>query len=595
MSTAFTLPELGENVTAADVLRVMVAPGDDVQLEQAVLELETDKATVEVPSSIAGRVTEVKVKPGDKVKPGQVVFLVEAAATAPPAGGPPTVGGGEGDAPDVVPAAAGPATASPGDAARNEPVEAASAAPRVVEFVLPELGENVEGGDVTSVLVKAGSRIERDQPVIELETDKATVEVPSSVSGVIREVRVTTGRRVTVGDVVLVVETTETAPGVAPVKVQQVHAVPPPGGSDEPVAAAVAAAADGGLQQAVYGRRAPAGPDLPGMHETALEEAEGDAPRVAGGGVAGSDRAAHPPAPAAPSVRRVARELGVDIHEVKGTGAGGRISAEDVKAHVKRLMLAGGPKATATAGPAPVVLPDFSKWGAIERTPMRAVRRTTAERLSTAWAQIPHVTQFDLADITVIEGLRQQFGRRAEAAGGKLTVTAIALKVLGAALKAFPQFNASVDMSTGEIVLKQYVHVGIAVDTDRGLLVPVIRDVDRKNILQLAAELAAVSEKARAGKTTIEEMQGGCFTITNLGGIGGTHFTPIVNHPEVAILGLSRARTEPVWKDGAFVPRLMLPLSLSYDHRAIDGADGIRFLRWVAEALEQPFLLSLQG
>jgi pyruvate dehydrogenase E2 component (dihydrolipoamide acetyltransferase) len=258
-------------------------------------------------------------------------------------------------------------------------------------------------------------------------------------------------------------------------------------------------------------------------------------------------------------------------------------------------MLGGGPRQPGAPGPAPVTLPDFAKWGAIERKPMRAVRRTTAERLGTAWAQIPHVTQFDVADVTVIEQLRQQFGKRAEAAGGKLTVTAIALKVVAAALKAFPQFNASVDMATSEIVYKQYVHIGIAVDTDRGLLVPVIRDVDRKNILQISAELAQVSEKARTGKATLEEMQGGCFTITNLGGIGGTHFTPIVNHPEVAILGLSRSRMEPVWTDGAFVPRLMLPLSLSYDHRVIDGADGIRFLRWVAEALEQPFLLSLQG
>jgi pyruvate dehydrogenase E2 component (dihydrolipoamide acetyltransferase) len=332
------------------------------------------------------------------------------------------------------------------------------------------------------------------------------------------------------------------------------------------------------------------------MLEEALDEAQGDTRAGAKATPAAADiRAPRLPAPAAPSVRRAARELGVDLHDVRGTGQGGRISVEDVKAHVKKVMLGGGPKANVAAGPAPVVLPDFSKWGAIERKPMRAVRRTTAERLSVAWSQIPHVTQFDVADVTVIEQLRQQFGKRAEAAGGKLTVTAIALKVVAAALKAFPQFSASVDMATSEVVYKQYVHVGIAVDTDRGLLVPVIRDVDKKNILQLSAELAQLSEKARTGKTTIEEMQGGCFTITNLGGIGGTHFTPIVNHPEVAILGLSRAKMEPVWKDGEFVPRLMLPLSLSYDHRVIDGADGIRFLRWVAEALEQPFLLSLQG
>jgi pyruvate dehydrogenase E2 component (dihydrolipoamide acetyltransferase) len=244
---------------------------------------------------------------------------------------------------------------------------------------------------------------------------------------------------------------------------------------------------------------------------------------------------------------------------------------------------------------APAPLPDLAKWGPVERRPMRAVRRKTAAHLSRAWLTVPHVTQSDNADVTDLEELRTRFSARAEAAGGKLTMTAIALKIVAAALRKFPQFNASVDMATEEIVLKHYVHVGVAVDTDRGLLVPVLRDVDKRNIFELSVELARAAEKARAGKVTAEDLEGGCFTITNLGGIGGTYFTPIVNHPEVAILGLSRARMQPVWKDGAFHPRLMLPLSLSYDHRVIDGADGIRFLRWVAEAFEQPFLLSLEG
>jgi pyruvate dehydrogenase E2 component (dihydrolipoamide acetyltransferase) len=226
---------------------------------------------------------------------------------------------------------------------------------------------------------------------------------------------------------------------------------------------------------------------------------------------------------------------------------------------------------------------------------MRAVRRKTAEHLSAAWSTIPHVTQFDLADITALEELRKKHAKQAEAAGGSLTVTAIAVKVVAAALRVFPQVNSSVDIGAGEIVLKKFVNIGIAVDTDRGLLVPVIRDADQKNIIQLSVELAQLSEKARTRKISLDEMQGGCFSISNLGGIGGTYFTPIVNAPEVAILGISRARMEPVYKDGSFVPRFMLPLSLSYDHRVIDGADGIRFLRWVAEALEQPFLLSLQG
>jgi pyruvate dehydrogenase E2 component (dihydrolipoamide acetyltransferase) len=290
----------------------------------------------------------------------------------------------------------------------------------------------------------------------------------------------------------------------------------------------------------------------------------------------------------------MARELGVDVDRVSGSGAGGRISVDDVKAHVNRLVTEGSVGAGAAAGEP---LPDFSRWGEVERQPMRPVRRKTAEHLSVAWRTVPHVTQHGLADITGLEELRAKYAKQAEEAGGSLTITAIAVKVAAAALKVFPQFNASIDMAADEIVLKRYVNIGIAVDTDRGLLVPVIRDADTKNIVQLAVELTELSEKARNRKISLVEMQGGCFSISNLGGIGGSFFTPIVNLPEVAILGISRARMEPVYnkESGQFTPRLMLPLSLSYDHRAIDGADGARFLRWVAEAFEQPFLLSLQG
>jgi pyruvate dehydrogenase E2 component (dihydrolipoamide acetyltransferase) len=290
-------------------------------------------------------------------------------------------------------------------------------------------------------------------------------------------------------------------------------------------------------------------------------------------------------------VRRMARELGVEIAQVTGTGPSGRISADDVKAHVKRLVSGAGGSGGAAAEP----LPDFSRWGEVERQPMRAVRRKTAEHLSRAWATIPHVTQHDLADVTALDELRKRYAKQTEAAGGALTVTAIAVKVVAAALKVFPQFNASIDMAAGELLVKKYVNIGVAVDTDRGLLVPVIRDADTKNIIQLSVELSQLAEKARSRKISLEEMQGGCFSISNLGGIGGTSFTPIINAPEVAVLGISRTRMEPVYREGAFVPRLMLPLSLSYDHRVIDGADGIRFLRWVVEALEQPFLLALQG
>jgi pyruvate dehydrogenase E2 component (dihydrolipoamide acetyltransferase) len=286
----------------------------------------------------------------------------------------------------------------------------------------------------------------------------------------------------------------------------------------------------------------------------------------------------------------------VDIHEVKGCGPAGRISEDDVKAHAKGLLAAASVAQTPVAGHfAQPSLPDFSKWGKVERVSMRGVRRKTAQHLAEAWNTIPHVTQQDKADITELEQLRARFAPKAEEAGGKMTVTAIALKVVASAIKVFPQFNASIDMTKEEIVYKQYINVGVAVDTDRGLLVPVIREVDKKNIVELAAELTQLSKKARDKKLTPEEMEGGTFTITNLGGIGGTGFSPIVNHPEVAILGLSRSSMEPVWINGKFEARLVLPLSLSYDHRLIDGADAARFLRWIAEAFEQPFLLSVQG
>jgi pyruvate dehydrogenase E2 component (dihydrolipoamide acetyltransferase) len=313
------------------------------------------------------------------------------------------------------------------------------------------------------------------------------------------------------------------------------------------------------------------------------------------GKVAGTEH--RQPVPAAPHVRRLARELGVDIYEVKGSGPGGRIAEEDVKGHAKAMIstaatMQGAPRAGHFVQPQ---LPDFGKWGKIERVSMRGVRRKTAEHLAEAWNTIPHVTQHDRADITELEQLRARFGPKAEEAGGKMTVTAIALKVCAAALKVFPQFNASIDIEKEEIVYKQYISIGVAADTDRGLLVPVIRDVDKKNIVELAVELSQLSKKAREKKLSPSDMEGGTFTITNLGGIGGIGFTPIVNFPEVAILGLSRSRMEPEWINGKFEPRLILPLSLSYDHRLIDGADAARFLRWIAEAFEQPFLLSVQG
>jgi pyruvate dehydrogenase E2 component (dihydrolipoyllysine-residue acetyltransferase) len=458
------------------------------------------------------------------------------------------------------------------------------------DFTLPELGENVASGDVLRVLVKPGDTVAKDQPVLELETDKATIEVPSSVAGQVKEVKVKVGDKVTVGQAILSVDGDGSKPA-APAAAVAPAAEAPKAPTPPPAAAKPAAA--------------PPAPATPPAKAKTPEE-EDTRPVVPPSqkvvdinrGARQAAEAAEPDfpvAPAAPSVRRMARELGVDISQVAGSGPGGRISVDDVKAHTKKLVTT-VTAGTAVAGAAEA-LPDFTRWGAIDRQPMRAVRRKTAEHLSAAWATIPHVTQHDVADITALEELRKKYAKQVEAAGGSLTVTAIAVKVIAAALKAFPQFNSSIDLAANEIIYKKFVNIGIAVDTDRGLLVPVIRDADTKSITQISVELTQLSEKARNRKISLDEMQGGCFSISNLGGIGGTSFTPIVNAPEVAILGISRARMEPVYnkETSQFVPRLMLPLSLSYDHRVIDGADGIRFLRWVVEAIEQPFVLALHG
>ncbi len=479
------------------------------------------------------------------------------------------------------------------------------------DFTLPELGENVTAGDVVRVLVSPGDTVAKDQPLLELETDKATIEVPSTVAGTVKDVRVKQGERIKVGQVVLTVDDGGAAPKAAAAASTGAEAA-----GAKPKPQPVGAPEEGGLSQKEPGQAEGAASDGARRAREEADEGRADQPEAqqpAGivdakprrGEVVDINRGARatppaaaasaepveegPAAPAAPSVRRLARELGVDIRRVQGSGPGGRISNEDVQAFVKAVISGSGGAAPAS----PSALPDVTKWGEVERKPMSNIRRKTAEHLGNAWNQIPHVTQHDKADITAVEELRKKYAPQAEKAGGKLTMTAIALKVAAAALRRFPQFNASVDMTRNEIVYRKSIHVGVAVDTPRGLLVPVIRDVDRKGIIELAGDLAKVSEKARGGKLSLDDMQGGGFTITNLGGIGGTSFTPIVNWPEVAILGISRGGYEPVYDGHAFQPRLMLPLSLSYDHRVIDGADGARFLRWIAEAFEQPFVLSL--
>ena len=473
----------------------------------------------------------------------------------------------------------------------------------MTEFKLPNLGDGVAAGDVLRVLVKVGDTLAADQAVLELETDKATLEVPSTVGGRVAEIKVKPGDKVKPGQVVLVLEAAAAgaaapapaapspAPAPAPAKASIAAADSGPGQADGPI--------DRPMMMAANGPGQADGPiDRPMMAEAAPAERHDKVLAFQASRPAAPAPSTGLAAPAAPSVRRLARELGVDLHQVTGTGPGGRISQEDVKTFTKSVMASlggGGQRAVATVSGASVALPDFSKWGAVERKGMSGIRRKTSEHLSHAWNTIPHVTQFDKADITALEQVRKQYRGEVEKAGGNLTVTAILTKIVASALKTFPQFNASVDAAGEAIVYKKYVHVGIAVDTENGLLVPVVRNADQKNLTQIAVDIQQLADKAKARKLSLDDMSGGSMSISNLGGIGGTAFTPIVNWPEVAILGVSRGAMEPKWNGTSFEPRLMLPLSLSYDHRLIDGADAIRFLRWVVDALENPFALALRG
>ena len=414
------------------------------------------------------------------------------------------------------------------------------------EFKLPDLGEGVEAGDVVGVLVAEGDTVEIDQGVVELETDKALVEVPSSVAGTVTKIHISAGDRVPVGSLLISVEE-----GEQQVSAEPEAEAPVPAPKEEPASTAKAPAPT------------PSRPPAP--------TSNGD------------------PIPAAPSTRRLARELGVDLTQVAGSGPGGRISQDDVKAAVRDRQTGG------IAPTAPVELPDFSRWGNIERQPLSKVRQIIAKNMSQAWQQVAHVTQFDRADVTDLEAFRQRNKEKTEASGAKLTPTVLALKAIITALKTFPQFNASLDAGANEIILKHYYNLGIAVDTERGLLVPVIKDVDRKDILELALELGDISNRARTNKIGLDELQGGTFTVTNLGSLGVGEFTPIVNHPEVAIMGLGRAREEATVREGRIEPRLIMPLALSYDHRVIDGADGARFMRKIVDALENPELMLMGG
>lgn len=431
------------------------------------------------------------------------------------------------------------------------------------EVKLPPLGENVAGGDVVEVKVAVGDDVQQGQALVEVEAEKSTVEVPSPLAGRVSQVLIKKGDKVKTGQTLVMIDGNgQAAPAQKEPAEKPAEARPAEAKTQEPKPAAEPAPA------ATSDPARPV-PVLPAVSPQTLDE--GDV------------------VPAGPTTRRLAREWGIPLRQVPGSGPRGRVTQEDVRGYVHAL--ATGAVAGGGPGIALPELPDFEQWGPVEYKPFDSIRKKTADQMALAWTHIPHVTHHDLADVSDIESFRKQQAEK----GNKLTVTAFVLKACAIILKQMPQFNATLDLEGGRLVYKHYVHLGIAVDTERGLLVPVLRDVDRKSVWDIGKDMSEIAERARAKKITADDMKGGTFTISNLGGIGGTAFTPIVNWPQVAILGLSRSRMQPSWMNNQFVPRLMLPLSLSYDHRVIDGADAARFCRKVAELLENPMMMLLHA
>jgi pyruvate dehydrogenase E2 component (dihydrolipoamide acetyltransferase) len=528
------VPDIGD-FKDVPVIEILVKVGDTVALEDSLLTLESDKATMEVPSSVAGVVKEIKVKVGDRVGEGATVVVVEAAgAVAAPAPAP---------AAAVAPVASAPVVAS------------APAASADVEVKVPDVGD-YKDIPIIQLFVTVGSTIKLDEPIATLESDKATMDVPSPVAGVVKEVRVKEGDRVSEGHVLVIVS---------------------------------AAGAPAALPSAAASAAAPAVPPAP---TGAAAAARAAAPETAQRATAPAGKA-H----ASPAVRRFARELGVDVSKVPATGPKGRLLQEDVQNFVKGILAqvaagtlappaAGGAAGSAVGGisllPWPKV--DFSKFGGIDTQPLSRIKKISGANLHRNWVMIPHVTNHDDADITELEAFRVQMNKEYEKSGVKLTMLAFMIKAAVAALKKFPSFNASLDGDN--LVLKKYYHIGFAADTPNGLMVPVIKDADKKGVIEIAKEMGELAKLAREGKLKPDQMQGGCFSISSLGGIGGVYFTPIINAPEVAIMGVCKSQIRPVWDGKEFAPRLILPLSLSWDHRVIDGAEAARFNAYFAGVLQ---------
>ncbi|WP_448197189.1 dihydrolipoyllysine-residue acetyltransferase [Pseudomonas putida] len=535
MSELIRVPDIGSG--EGEIIELFVKVGDRIEADQSLLTLESDKASMEIPAPKAGVIKELKVKLGDRLKEGDELLVLEAEGAEAPAAAP-------------APAAAAAAAEKPAAEAAPAPA-AAPAAASVQDIHVPDIGSSGKA-KIIEVLVKVGDTVEADQSLITLESDKASMEIPSPAAGVVKEVIAKLDDEVGTGDLIIKLEVAGAAPAAAPAP-----AAAAPAKAEAAPAAAPAAAA-------------PAAAPAP----------------VATAPAAGSNAKVH----AGPAVRQLAREFGVELGAVTATGPHGRILKEDVQVYVKSVMqkakdapAAAG--ATGGAGIPPIPVVDFSKFGEVEEVAMTRLMQVGAANLHRSWLNVPHVTQFDSADITELEAFRVAQKAVAEKAGVKLTVLPLLLKACAFLLKELPDFNSSLAPSGKAVIRKKYVHIGFAVDTPDGLLVPVIKNVDQKSLLQLAAEAAALAEKARTKKLSADDMQGACFTISSLGHIGGTGFTPIVNAPEVAILGVSKATMQPVWDGKAFQPKLMLPLSLSYDHRVINGAAAARFTKRLGDVL----------
>ena len=549
------IPDIGAD-DAVEVIEILVKEGETIEVEQSLITVESDKASMEIPSSDAGVVKSIKVKLGDKVKEGSLVLELEAAE-------------GAQAAPAAEPAKAEAAPAPKAEAAPAAAPAAAAAAPaggeQQVTVQVPDIGD-ARDVDVIEIMVQVGDTIEVDQSLITVESDKASMEVPSSHAGVVTAIKVKLGDKVSQGSDILELTVQGAAAAPAPAKAE---AAPAPKAEAAHTPAAPAASSS-----VVVGAGAPAPERV--SPTASFAEAEGSLRNLP-----------H----ASPSVRKFARELGVDLSKVHGSGNKGRITADDVRGFVKQVMAGGAAPVTAAGTAAQVggldVLAwpkvDFAKFGPVETQALSRIKKISGANLHRNWVMIPHVTNNDVADITSLEALRKELNEEYKKSGARVTMLAFVIKAAVAALKKFPEFNASLDGDN--LVLKQYYHIGFAADTPNGLVVPVIRDADKKGILDIARETGELAAAARDGKLSAAQMQGGCFTISSLGGIGGTDFTPIINAPEVAILGLSRSSMQPVWNGKEFEPRLMLPLSLSYDHRVIDGAAAARFNAFLATML----------